>query len=447
MYTHDNAKIKYQVAFMREKLWDKGNLLEPRFFTAFDSWFYSNRLTNRLDYDRQLKSGWSLKMLASYSLYERRKVTYLKDLSTLDQIISPNAPDHDTTKFNAFVYRFVLGQENPDKRLNYTFGLDINLESGTGKRIIDNKQAIGDYAFFASIKYNPNNTLSLQPGLRLAYNTGFNVPPVPSLNIRWEPGAKFNLRASYARGYRAPTLKELYIYFVDVNHNIQPNEDLKAEYGHNFDFSMSYNTEKTNKIHYSEIDFGLFYNNMHNIIQLALRNDIGNQGVYQYINVLNFNTLGYQTSLSYSFYPYLDVALGFGHTGTYFSFDEKNQRLSDYRFSGDLNANLGWYIPFIKLKISAFYKYTDRSWLFSVDENNSVNIGRMNAYHNLDFTLLRKFYANRIIFSAGVKNVLNNTNIFITGNATGGVHTSDGGNSPVSYGRLAFLKLTFNLLK
>ena len=52
MYTHDRAKIKYQVSYMHETLWDQGNLLEPRYYTAFDSWFYSTRLNNRLDYDR-----------------------------------------------------------------------------------------------------------------------------------------------------------------------------------------------------------------------------------------------------------------------------------------------------------------------------------------------------------------------------------------------------------
>ncbi len=447
MYSHDKAKIKYQVSFMREKLWDKGNLLEPRFYTAFDSWFTSKRLTNRLDYDRNLDNGLSIKMLASYSLYERSKITYLKDLSTLTREISPNASDHDTTDFNALVFRFVLGNENPDKKINYTLGADINYERGTGKRIIDNRQAVSDYALFASVKYNPVTSLSLQPGLRFAYNSGFGVPPVPSVNIRWVPTQKFNIRASYARGYRAPTLKELYIYFVDVNHNIQPNEDLKAEWGHNFDLSLSYNTERNKKIHYSGIDFGLFYNNMHNIIQLAIRNDIGSTGAYQYINVLNYNTLGYQTSLSYNFYPYLDVALGFGHTGTYFSFDDTRKSLGDYRFSGDVNANIGWYIPAVKIRLSAFYKYTDRSWLFSIDENNNVNIGRMNSWHNLDFTVLRKFYSNKLILSAGVKNVLNNTNINIFGNVPDGAHTTSGGNSPVSYGRLAFLKISYSLLK
>jgi outer membrane receptor for ferrienterochelin and colicins len=447
MYTHDKARIKYQVSYMHERLWDKGNLMEPRFYTAFDSWFYSRRITNRFDYDRTLSNGMSIKMLASYSIYQRRKITYIKDLSTLNREFSPNSSDHDTTDFNAFVYRFVLGEDNTDKKFNYTLGLDINYEKGTGKRIINNKQEIGDYAMFASLKYTPLKALSFQPGLRVAYNTGFRVPPVPSVNVRWVPLERFNVRASYARGYRAPTLKELYIYFVDVNHNIQPNENLKAEYGHNFDLSLSYNTEKNRKVHYSEIGLGLFYNNMHNIIQLAIRNDIGSGGAYQYINVLNYNTIGYQTSLSYNFYPYLDVSLGFGHTGTYFSFDEKKQTLNDYKFSGEINTNIGWYIPSVKLKLSAFYKYTDRLWLFAVDENNEVKTGKMNSYHNLDFTVLRKFFSNRLVLSSGVKNILNNTNINISGNVPNGAHTSDGGSSPVNYGRFLFFKISYTLLK
>ena len=194
MYTHDRAKIKYQVSYMHETLWDQGNLLEPRYYTAFDSWFYSTRLNNRLDYDRTLKNGLSLKMLASYSLYQRRKITYLKDLSTMDETLSPNASDHDTTDFNAFVYRFVLGKEDPSKKLNYSVGLDLNHEAGTGKRIIDNKQEIGDYAMFASLKYSPSKKISFQPGLRFAYNTSFSVPPVPSINIRWEPSDRIQYK-------------------------------------------------------------------------------------------------------------------------------------------------------------------------------------------------------------------------------------------------------------
>ncbi len=447
MYSHDKAKIKYQLSYMHERLWDRGNLLEPLYYKAFDSWFYSTRLNNRLDYDRSLSNGLSIKMLASYSIYTRRKVTYLKDLSTLTQELSPNASDHDTTDFNAFVYRLVLGQEDPSRSLNYSFGLDLNHETGTGKRIADNKQAIGDYALFASLKYTPWQQISFQPGLRFAYNTSFSVPPVPSLNLKWQPSGRLTVRGSYARGYRAPTIKELYIYFVDVNHNILPNPDLKPEYGHNFDISMSYNTDKEKKIHYSGIDFGVFYNNMHNIIQLALRTNIGASGAYQYVNVLNYNTLGYQATFTYEFYQHLEFALGLGQTGTYFSFAEKSSGLGDYKYSGDINTNLSWTIPAAKLRLSAFYKYTGRSWLFTIDENNKVSTGQMADYHNLDLTVLRKFLANRLAVSAGVKNVFNNTNIDITGNVSAGVHTSGDGNSPVNYGRLYFLKLSYSILK
>ncbi len=447
MYTHEKAKIKYQASYMHETLWDKGNLLEPLYYTAFDSWYYSQRLNNRLDYERTLSNGLSIKMLASYSLYQRRKETYLKDLSTMNEALSPNASDQDTTDFNALVYRFVLGEEDPEKKLNYSVGLDLNHEAGTGKRIVDNKQQIGDYALFASLKYTPAMKISFQPGVRFAYNTSFNVPPVPSINIRYVPTGRFSIRGSYARGYRAPTLKELYIYFVDVNHNIQPNPALEPEYGHNFDLSLSYNTEKEKKIHYTGIDFGMFYNNMHNIIQLALRNNVGSGGVYQYINVLNYNTLGYQATFTYEFYQHLEVALGLGQTGTYFSFDQKSQSLGDYKFSGDINSNIGWTIPAAKLKISAFYKYTGREWLFTIDENNKVNTGKMGNYHNLDLTILRKFFSNKLAVAGGVKNVFNNTNIDITGNVSTGVHTSGDGTSPVNYGRLYFLKLTYSILK
>jgi len=447
LYSHEKAKIKYQLSYMRETLLDKGNLLEPRFYTAFDSWFYSTRLNNRFDYDRTLKNGLSIKMLASYSIYKREKQTYLRDLSNLTQTVSPNETDQDTTSFYAFVYRFVLGKDDQSKKLNYSLGVDLNNETGTGKRIQDNRQQIGDYAVFASLRYSPVTRFSIQPGVRMAYNTSFSVPPVPSLNIKWEPTKRINIRGSYARGYRAPTLKELYIYFVDVNHNIQPNPDLKPEYGHNFDLSLSYNTEKESKLHYSGVDLGIFYNNMHNIIQLALRNNAGSSAAYQYINVLNYNTLGYQATLNYDYYQHLEFALGFGHTGTYFSFGENKQTLGSYRFSGDISSNIGWTIPVTGIKISAFYKYTGKSWLFTIDENNAVHTGRMDSYHNLDITLLRKFFSNRLAVSTGVKNLFNNTNIPISGNVSTGVHTSGDGNSPVNYGRLYFLRLNYTLLK
>ena len=447
MYSHDNAKIKVRSSYMYERLWDKGNLLEPRYYTAFDSWFYSNRFTNRLDYDRTLSDERSLKMLISHSWYSREKRTYIKDLSDLTQALSPNESDLDTTKFNALMYRFEYARHNAEKKLNYTLGFDLNHEIGTGKRIEGGRKQMGDYALFLSLQYSPFERLSFQPGFRVALNTAYNVPPVPSVNIKWEIVKRLNLRASYARGYRAPTLKELYLYFVDVNHNIQPNNELKAEYGHNFDLSIGYDTEKEKKVHYSGIDLSMFYNNMHDIIQLALRTEGAGAGVYQYINVSSYNTLGYQASLSYNFYPYLEVTYGLGQTGSYYSLDNKPASFSDYRFSADMNMNIGWNIPALKLRLSMFYKYTGTTWLFSIDGSDNIEFGRLDPYQDLDFTVVRKFFSNKLTVSTGIKNILNNTNINRYGVASTGVHSGGTGESPVGYGRVYFLKLSYAISK
>jgi outer membrane receptor for ferrienterochelin and colicins len=71
--------------------------------------------------------------------------------------------------------------------------------------------------------------------LRYAYNTRYGAPVIPSLNVRWQLNQGFTLRASYANGFRAPSLKELYLFFVDVNHDIVGNEDLDAERSHNLE--------------------------------------------------------------------------------------------------------------------------------------------------------------------------------------------------------------------
>ena len=61
----------------------------------------------------------------------------------------------------------------------------------------------------------PIDKLILKPGVRYAYNTTYKTPVIPSLNLKWMLNDEHTIRASYARGFRAPSLKELYFLFVD----------------------------------------------------------------------------------------------------------------------------------------------------------------------------------------------------------------------------------------
>ena len=440
---NDRNKIKYQASYMRERLQSKGSLQPAKYYKALDDWFYSSRISNRIEYTQQIGTNYTMNMLGSYSYYQRVNQTFDKDLSQLTSTLV----SEDTTEFNSFIYRVLIGNKEAKNRLGFVTGLDFNYEYATGEKIYNEKQEIGDYAFFTSLMYKVTDKLSVQPGVRLAYNTQFNVPPVPSINLKWDMMSRITMRASYARGYRAPSLKELYIYFVDINHNIQPNENLKAENGNNFDFAFRFNSEREQKLHYSFVELGLFYNDMENIIYLASRqSDDVKDPIYQYINISNYNTLGGQLTFQYNYYPYLDFGISFGETGTYSAINNKNQALSNYKFSPDLSVNVSNKIEKIGLSISLNYKYTGNTYLYDVDENDEISVTTLSDYHNMDLTFIRKFFTNRLTVSAGVKNIFDNTEINISGGGTGTAHSS-GSTKPVGYGRIYFARLSYNIFK
>lgn len=441
-YTSEGQKIKYQSSYMRERLLDKGGLIAPQFYTAFDDWYISTRVSNRIDYDQDLSDSYKMNILGSYSYFQRKNDTYFKDYD----LLTSKLVSEEITEFNSFLFRGIVGNSETDKKLTFITGIDFNYDIVSGDKISGDKKDIGDYALFTSLLYNLNNKVSIQPGLRYAYNSKFDVPLVPSLNVKWSALSDLVLRASYARGYRAPTIKELYIYFVDINHNIQPNEELKAEYGHNFDFTLRYHTERDSKVHYSNIELGLFYNRMHNIIDLAKRSVEGSTDpIYQNINVTNKNTLGGQLSFQYNYYPFLDFSLGMGETGIYSSLDKISSSLKDYKFSPDFSVNMSNHIQKANLTLTLSYKYTGETYIYMINENDEVDLSIRPDFHNLDFTAVSKIFAQRLTISMGVKNIFNNTTTDMLG-SSGAAHTS-GGSSLIGYGRYYFTKLSYNIFK
>ena len=63
----------------------------------------------------------------------------------------------------------------------------------------------------------PTGKINVQPGLRYIYNFKFKAPLVYSVNVKWDAMEWFSLRGSYAKGFRAPSIKELYLQFKKAN--------------------------------------------------------------------------------------------------------------------------------------------------------------------------------------------------------------------------------------
>jgi outer membrane receptor for ferrienterochelin and colicins len=443
LYSKPEFKLKVSSSWFDEKLQSKGDLMAPYYETAFDSYFLTSRSTSKIELNQKVKEHRFIDIMGSYAYYSRKKETYFNDLTTLTETPAENPEDFDTTKFHNALFRGTFSKSNPESRFNYQLGFDLNLEAGTGKRITGNRQQIGDYAAFLSVQFRPNHPLKwmeIQPGIRLIYNTKYQAPLVYSLNLKFAFLENYNIRASYSRGFRAPSLKELYLYFVDVNHNVQGNPDLEAENSHNVNLSFQYSRETSKSFVGTELNF--FYNNISDIITLAqVAGDL-----YTYINVDKYITQGAQLVMNYRFYPWLSIRTGGGVTGRYNSLSGEDEPGQKFYYSPDAVMTATYRLLKIEMDFTLDYKYTGRMPQFFVDENGQVNEGYVSAYNSMDFTMQKSFFNNKLTLGGGVKNLFNNTTIPAAG-GSGGVHTGGNGDYPVGWGRTVFIQAAVNFNK
>ncbi|MCF8371398.1 MAG: TonB-dependent receptor [Bacteroidales bacterium] len=444
IFKDKRQKLKLQNTYMRELVLDQG---DPYFYgeRVRDSYFYSYRNTTKGQYNRDLFKNHYLELIGAWSYYSRVKRTYSKDLTTLTEILAPEASDQDTSKFTSTTLRGTFSRQNNESKINYQMGLDITLDAGTGKRLLSETQEIQDYAFFLSVNHQPTKNFSFQPGLRVIYNTKYNAPLVPSLNIKWKLWNSLDMRASYARGFRSPTLKELYLNFIDINHYLEGNPNLKAENGNNFNLSFIYNTEKLSKIHFSNFKLDFFFNDIDDNIYLAARED-PKKPMYEYLNVLNFKSLGGSFKFEYKFHPYLFFTVGVGKTGIYAAMEENEFKFSDFVVNSDFSTDLRYSVVKYNMDISLFYKYNGRFVELYIDDDDKVYQNIMDGYHSLDISVLKRLWNDRISISTGVKNLMDNTNVGFSG--TGGAHSGgDSSNRMMAWGRTYFIKFNMNFSK
>ncbi|HAQ65606.1 MAG TPA: hypothetical protein DCR43_07130 [Bacteroidales bacterium] len=435
LYTKNNLRIKIGGQFFDELLLFKENLLAPYFETAFESEFYTRRYVARGDLSWKISENQSISALAAWSGFNRRKEKWFKDLTTLNRILTSNIEDQDTSTFNSYNFRGQWSRFSDDHWLNWQAGFDFNIEQGTGKRIDGGSQQMGDYAAFASLLLRPHPIIEIQPGVRSAYNSRYSAPIVYSLNVKWNINEWFSLRGSAAKGFRAPVLKELYMDFVDVNHDIHGNPLLKAENSDNFNMVLQFQRDRSRY----QVTTGLsvFYNHVSNIITLAEQE----KQSYNYVNVDNYRSQGGQLHSTFRFYPRLVISAGVGVTGTSSSVDGDN-----IAWTTDFSSEVTYHWLHRDVSMTVWYKYTGRLPKFYTDQTGALYETIIEDYHMLDVSVNKGFWNNQLNVGIGVKNLFDVTSID-SGGSSSGIHSGGGSTQPVGWGRSYFVKVSYQFSK
>ncbi len=436
-FNKNALNIKLKADFYKELITDKGNLRKPYYIDAFDDYYRTKRYDVATDIGYKFKQSKSIMIKGAYSFYNRCKNNYFKDLTTLENTIT--APENqDTSIFTNIMTRAIYSFYAPEKKLTYQVGIDVNFETGSGIRIINYKQSMGDYAFFGSFEYKPFASFIIKPAVRIAYNSRFNAPIIPSINIKYKPIQNLTMRTSYSRGFRAPSLKELYFFFVDINHNIIGNDKLKSETSHNIQFSLNYIKQVKKIIIDAEASF--FYNNVDNLIRLASID--GNQ--FTYINVAKSKSIGgsIETSISYEQFR---AKAGMQVIGVYSDFGN-GVRTKGFEPTPTISLDLSYSWKKPKMTFSLFYKYAGRQPGVYVANSTELKTFYTDNYHLLDLTCSKSFFSNLLKLTIGGKNLFNITNIQASGSFTSnGVHGAATNTLPVSWGTSFFADVKINL--
>jgi len=442
----EKFNLHYRLDYLDETLENNGSLndtnpLKDPF--AIDEHYLSNRWMHQLQSDITLGKT-RLNGAISFTDYSRTTRQFTKNLITGDERTTVLS-EQDTITYHAFFIRQTLNNLLSTQwnkySINNQIGFEADMQTADGSTLNEGSKQVNNYALFASSEVTISEKLKIRGGVRFTYNNIFRAVPTPSLNLKYDLNEQTSLRMAYARGYRAPSARELYHEFIDANHNIVGNEDLNPEYSHNINASLSH---KLHNLPLS-IEASGFYNHINNQITFFTPEEVNLPTTYT--NLLLYKTTGGRVTGNLKFNRW-QLSGGFALIGEYQRISEEAEgQVPTFLYAPEFNSVLQYKTGEKGIQLSAFYKFTGaaRRYQLVTDEegNGRPELRKINAFQFLDITASKKL-GQLMTLALGARNVLNVTQV--NNNIGGGAHSGNAnGQSPIAYGRSYFLKINFNL--
>ena len=440
-YRAGKLNVYYRLDGLDETITSRGKISPA--YTAFDQNYITSRFMHQVQGEWFASDRLQLSSVLSFTDYRRKTESKRKDFIAGTSVLTTEPGHQDIAKFNSSVFRTTL-QYKLSSKVSIQPGIDINREEASGQRISGNP-VITDYALFASAEIKPAAAFSFRPGVRFIKNSQYDAPPaVPSVNARWALNSNMQLRFGYAYGFRAPALRELYFNFIDANHAIIGNPNLKAETSNNINASFNWSAITKPSFSYTAT-IGGFYNDFDDLIDYAI--DPSNTSVTTLINVATHRTAGGTTEHVFTL-PNWRVSLGAAYIGRYNRYSDeeayKDENLPAYVWTPEVNSNISYHWKKAGVQFGLFYKYTGKRPAYQLAMVSGVEepvLTEIAGFHLADFTINKNLFKYFTV-GAGVKNIFDITSLANTSTTGGGAHSS-GGPVPMSYGRSYFLSLAF----
>jgi len=429
-FRNKNFQFKIKSQFMDLLLKNYSN--PNPILIAYDADYFTTRSTNSLSVNNKISENLSFDAVGAYTYFVRKTDLISSDLVSLEKEVTGS----NSTTFSNYMTRGSFAYARPASVLSYQFGWDINYENGKGDKIADGAE-MGDFAAFASAQYLLSEKITLQPGFRYIYNTIYKAPLIPSINLHWELIKNLDFRVSYAKGFRAPSLKELYLDFKDSNHNLEGNKDLKAESTNSYNASISYEYQKNKNV--LKIEPSFFFNSGKDVITLIVTDATSNSATN--VNLGARQTFGGELNTSYLNYTGITLGFGFSRIAEKYDYDGTNEftplvYYNNYSFTSKYNWRR------YNMVFTANAKIYGETPSLAIDEaTDDFYQVYTEAFADIEASVTKLLWKEKISLILGAKNLLN----YYEKRTYGYKGDQAEYLGPHYYGRVFFIKMNFKI--
>ncbi|MEM9547897.1 MAG: TonB-dependent receptor plug domain-containing protein [Bacteroidota bacterium] len=418
-----------------ENVTDFGPIKSPLFNPyGIDQFYDTQREDFSIDYRGKLGSNFYINALIARNSYKRvrdDKWYYIESM-TFDTLLQTS----DSIRFDQTFGRASL---NFTGFKNWVIGggFTYTRESGEGDRILvrgaqDSLFAeFTESAFYSDIKYEGIRGIQLSLSNRYTYHSVYDNAFTTTFQTKLNLTDRMTLRSSIAQGYRSPSLKELHLEFIDINHYIIGNPDLGPENSLDIQATLEYEIMRG-------LTFSLngYYTTIEDRIGLFEFETLR----YQYENIDEYDVYGFQPSVQFRM---RDFSFSSNASVSYWATNLDEESAPRHGRNFDINNTLSHTSRPLGITLLINHRFVGSEPRYRVDSNGALEISTIENYHLIDFSWSKSFWKNRINVTMGTRNVLNTQSINQS-NGIGGAHQS-GSRRALSPGRSLFLGVNLDI--